>query len=819
MTARRPFRRVLFSLTIVTVVLLAFASAAGAAPVKEILTSHVGWDVNKTKEQKGAPQAERDLCTVESKDECQQGKQSSEPGVFNEPKGVASETVEGVHAAHVYVAERGSHRVQELTKAGGFVSMFGMKVDKTTGGNVCTAASGDVCGAGVEGSTAGQFGLPGSVAIDPVSGDVYVADRTEGTGGGAVRVEKFTPDGGFVLEIGREVNETTKGSLCTQQEVEEAGVKCVGPKPPGSGGNAEPFLTQESPALAVGGPEDLLYVGDEHRVQEFKADGSYKRELSLTAISAAPFSRATSLAVSKEGDVYLLYDTGVGSIDIVHRFGAGGEEVKDGHFPLTLTLRQSSTKGLKLALGMLAIDPSGRLAVIEDEFSTGPGHPDEPYGSLLDGATGRLITYFVTPVGAEGLAFGAAGELYMTSQPRAELWSYTPRTVAELFTASHVCVQEPEPLVDPERDITVQCALSGEVNPWGVAETEAAFQWGATSGLGSETARQPLAAGEMLVPVSAPLAALRPNQPVVYQLVAFDHWVQLPEQLTGEQVSFTTATVPPRVVGAPSASFVKAASAVMFSELNPEHANTRYRFQYAPCASIKEGCPGVSETEPLEAGAYGRIGASGEATGLQPSTSYAYRLVAVNEHGEGAVNETGAATLPEGHFTTAPASRVGASTGPASAVSATSALISGSVNPNGAPATFSFELGVYAGAATRYGVVSSGQAGAGTTFVEESLALSGLQPGTEYAYRITAKAGVEAAVGEPALFTTTGLPAVLVSPIPLAMLSIPNIQFPPEATPPAPPRKCKRGYKRDKHSRCVKPKKRHTRKGAHHRSK
>ena len=100
------------------------------------------------------------------------------------------------------------------------------------------------------------------------------------------------------------------------------------------------------------------------------------------------------------------------------------------------------------------------------------------------------------------------------------------------------------------------------------------------------------------------------------------------------------------------------------------------------------------------------------------------------------------------------------------------------MNPDGQPATYRFELGVYNGAATRYGVVFSGPAGAGTTPLEEQLTLTGLQPATTYAYRILAASGYGTATGETMTFTTAGLPAVVFAPNVLAQLAIPNIAFP-----------------------------------------
>ena len=43
------------------------------------------------------------------------------------------------------------------------------------------------------------------------------------------RVQEFTATGTWVLEIGKEVNETKKTNLCTEREVETESVKCQGP--------------------------------------------------------------------------------------------------------------------------------------------------------------------------------------------------------------------------------------------------------------------------------------------------------------------------------------------------------------------------------------------------------------------------------------------------------------------------------------------------------------------------------------------------------------------------------------------------------------
>lgn len=247
-------------------------------------------------------------------------------------------------------------------------------------------------------------------------------------------------------------------------------------------------------------------------------------------------------------------------------------------------------------------------------------------------------------------------------------------------------------------------------------------------------------------------------------------------------MSFAIELAPPKIVGEPSASFVKSSSAVLFGELNPENASTEYFFEYEPasiCPTLK-GCTPTSRTAAGESGAYGLMGVTQEATGLQPGRTYHYRLVAINE--------AGTTYGEEGTFTTLPVPAPTAQTGAYSQLTPTSATISGTVDPDGLPASYAFELGVYNGAATQYGVVFSGSTGAGTALEVEMLSLIGLQPGTTYYYRISIHSGYilnesHTLQGAPGTFTTLGLPATLASPTPLAMLPIPPIAFPVETKP------------------------------------
>jgi hypothetical protein len=90
-------------------------------------------------------------------------------------------------------------------------------------------------------------------------------------------------------------------------------------------------------------------------------------------------------------------------------------------------------------------------------------------------------------------------------------------------------------------------------------------------------------------------------------------------------------------------------------------------------------------------------------------------------------------------------------------VTTSSAILNGSVNPDGQNTTYRFDYGT----TTAYGFtapVPTGYAGAGTSVVTESVGLTGLRPGTKYHYRIVATNTTGTAYGGDRTFTTTRLP-------------------------------------------------------------
>jgi DNA-binding beta-propeller fold protein YncE len=395
------------------------------------------------------------VCAEQSREVCQPGRESSAAGGFSFPASVATDPRTG----DLYVADLDNYRVQRFTASGRFLAMFGWGVNKTrhevatrrSAGNVCTAASGDLCGAGKSGTAAGQLRYPASIAVAPKTGAVYVLEA----GPGDRRVDKYTADGRFEWAIGKGVNETTKVNICRSHEIERLGGRC-GAGQENKSDSIEPaafkFPPQYGDLLAVGGPEELLFVGDEHRVQRFDSRGRWRGEILLASISSKEGSSAGSLAVDKHGDLFLAYsvvgrESGVRTerVDVVRKFNPSGEQVAQ--FPVEPRLANASVH-----IDGIAIDASNEIAVIGLEVGRGF---TQRFGSLYQGDTGRLIGEFAPPRDNDGLTFNAEGELFVAATDDQEIVSYVPAPASALATSPVTCRVEPA----VNSSISFECAL------------------------------------------------------------------------------------------------------------------------------------------------------------------------------------------------------------------------------------------------------------------------------------------------------------------------------------------------------------------------
>jgi hypothetical protein len=247
----------------------------------------------------------------------------------------------------------------------------------------------------------------------------------------------------------------------------------------------------------------------------------------------------------------------------------------------------------------------------------------------------------------------------------------------------------------------------------------------------------------------------------------------------------------PPLVSTGAAQDPARASVQLQGTVNPAGPETSYRFEYIdeagyqaalaqgasdPYAVGASATPGGSTTA-VDVGAGGNVDAvASEAGELQPETTYHYRIAATNADGTSyGADQT---------FTTAPRTPPLVVTGGASAVSQNAATISGTIDSQGLQTTYGFEIGTEAG---EYGPPTGlGSVGAGVSEAAGSLALTGLQPGTTYRYRITASNVDGTSLGADRTFTTTVYPSTFAEPpSPLPFVAVPAIAFPPEVERPA----------------------------------
>jgi uncharacterized protein YegP (UPF0339 family) len=185
------------------------------------------------------------------------------------------------------------------------------------------------------------------------------------------------------------------------------------------------------------------------------------------------------------------------------------------------------------------------------------------------------------------------------------------------------------------------------------------------------------------------------------------------------------AATQPYVAGASATP--SSTGANLNATIYPYGLDTTYHYEYGTTASY-----GINVPMPdADAGSstYGGVSAPQAVTGLQPNTTYHFRLVASNSSGP-ATGDTG-----DHMFTTlAPPPSVVAN---AATQTADGFNLSGTVNPHGASTTYRFEYGT----STSYGTkvpAPDGSAGSGTSTTPVSQDVTSLLPNTTYHFRLVA---------------------------------------------------------------------------------
>ena len=281
--------------------------------------------------------------------------------------------------------------------------------------------------------------------------------------------------------------------------------------------------------------------------------------------------------------------------------------------------------------------------------------------------------------------------------------------------------------------------LNGTVNPenqsvqyqfiYGTAQDQLTSSTGWTTG---PTGSSPSA-------VSATIGSLQASTPYYYELEVQAGGQTYP----GSVQSFTTNAVPPPVqtpvVATTAATALTTSGATLNGTINPDGSGSvTYWFTYG----TSSGSLNQATTHTTLTGGLTAVPVSAGVTRLSSGRTYYYQLnVSFN-----------GSSYPGGvqHFTTLfPPPTV--STGGASSITSTSATISGTVNPHGAPTTYWVEYGPTSTYGFSTGPVS---AGSGTSNLTVHVPLGGLSANTPYFYALVASNGVQTVVGTGRSFKT-----------------------------------------------------------------
>jgi NHL repeat-containing protein len=204
--------------------------------------------------------------------------------------------------------------------------------------------------------------------------------------------------------------------------------------------------------------------------------------------------------------------------------------------------------------------------------------------------------------------------------------------------------------------------------------------------------------------------------------------------------------IPPAITST-SVSNITPFTATLNGAINPNSVPAAYHFLYGTSTAYGNTAPDPDIT--LPPGTTSTTTEPQNITGLQPATTYHYTLTA---SGPG-----GSTTTPDQTFTTPSIPPPTATTGPPTTTTETTATLTGTINPQGWPTTYTFQ----------YGTTTSYQAtwptipitlGAPTTTQNITIYLENLQPTTTYHYRLTATNPGGTTYGPDQTLTTTSYP-------------------------------------------------------------
>lgn len=291
-------------------------------------------------------------------------------------------------------------------------------------------------------------------------------------------------------------------------------------------------------------------------------------------------------------------------------------------------------------------------------------------------------------------------------------------------------------------DISISAAtLHGEVNPNNLA-TMYWFEYGTTSQLGQRTASQSITSAQT---VSAIISGLSANTAYYYRVVAENN----KGRSNGPVLQFTTATQGGDTTARPTvattaATNITASSAQLHGQLTANGLATSYWFEYGTSQTL-----GLRTSVQAAGSSAQTLDVASGISGLSANTTYYYRIAAQNDKGRSYGSLMNFITNNGGNGGTQ--STPTAQTTSADTITASSARLNGTINPNNADTSYWFEYGTSQSLGSRTAAASLA---AGVTVVNVFAGISGLSANTTYYYRIAAQNSQGRSYGNVVSFTT-----------------------------------------------------------------
>ena len=561
-------------------------------------------------------------------------------GQFNGPRDVAVRESTG----QIYVVDDNNHRVQRFSAEGTFELAWGRDVVAPGGTNdaptanwaeICVVAA--ECKAGIFGTATdgpgGEFDNPQGIAVNQATGHVYVRDRDNR------RVQQFDADGVFIRAWGADVITNASPSDptgVTGFQICEVAADCKA----GVSGAANGQFANSTTAnggVAIDPTTGDVFVADpgtgNRRVQQFQSDGDFVAAFGSTGSGLGQFAtnQPGHVAVDANGIVYASDGSANGSSRVQRYDTATGSFLEPIGAPPLLAGGTSTTGTMGLEIDAA----TGNLMVLRDPNAAGVEtvvQEIDPSGALVD-THGQGAGF----AAVNGLGINAVtGELYVSTSAGPAGGGHRVYVLDD-----DGADPRPEIALDPPLDVGAHSArLEGTINPNGTPFTTSYRFEISKNGVDWTTVGSDidLGNGTDAIDVSQDVQGLEAN--TFYRVRIVTTRSQGAGVGVSSELTFSTDRVAPEV-SQPAVQHRTAAGAQLVGLVNPNNLPTTYWFEYGTTAAYGTQVPVPAASMPVVGT---DTAVAQQIAGLQPNTTYHFRLVAQNSEGQ--------ATTTDATFTT-----------------------------------------------------------------------------------------------------------------------------------------------------------------------